>query len=353
MWLNSDLSTIHRSTYLGGSGGERIDSLAFANGKLYVAGNTGSASFPVPENGAITTWGSGSAFVAMLAADLASIDGGSFYRGNTSASAAEILVNGSDVFLAGTTTSTTLPASEGSAEPTNSGGTCGFAAAFNTALTQVKQSTFLACSGATVQVFGADLGNSSLYISGRTQRDNLPGSATGAQPARASGGSWDAFILAITADLAGPKPNADIEVVKVGSDTRVANEFVYYLVSVTNNGPDNATEVLIEDTLAEEITVASWQCSGFDGASCPNSSGSGDISETAAIPDGGRLEYEICGYVGYSNTISNTAAVSVPSHTLDPVEGNNSDTAIIHDPRLFADGFEDPGLPPWCPSPPA
>lgn len=347
--LNSDLSVIHRSTYIGSAGGDRIDSLAFADGKLFVAGKAGSSSFPVPETGAVTLFQANTGFIASVAPDLSAVTGGSYYRGNVTVSIAEVLVDGSDVFLTGTTTSTELPATEGAQEPTSIGGTCGFAAIFNTALTEIQQSTFMACGGSTTQVFGADFGNNTLYVSGRTQRSALPGSDTGAQPARASGGSYDAFIIASTSDLAGPKPNADIEVLKVGSETRVGNEYVYYLVSVTNNGPDDATEVLIEDTLPEEIALASWQCSGFDGASCPNSSGGGDISETAAIPDGGRLEYEICGYVGFSNTVSNTATASVPSHTLDPEDDNNSDTAIIQDPRLFADGFEEPDLPPWCP----
>lgn len=349
--LNSDLSEIHRSTYLGSSGFDRIDSLAFADGKLYVAGDAGEANFPVSGDGAITAWGANGSFVAVLAADLSAIDGASFYRGNTSTSIAEVRVNSDDVYLTGTTTSTVLPATTGGAEPTNNtGGTCGFAATFNLALTQVKQSTFVACGGGKVQVFAADFGNNSLYFSGRTQRIDLPGSATGAQPAKSGGGSYDAFIIAMTADLAGPKPNADIEVIKTGSDKRIANKYILYTINVKNIGPDTASEVLIEDTLPAEISAASWQCNGFNGASCPHANGSGSISETAAIPLGGRLEYKICGYAGFSSTVSNTASASVPSHTLDPQSNNNSDTVIMQDPRLFADGFEDPTLPPWCPS---
>jgi uncharacterized repeat protein (TIGR01451 family) len=349
--LNSDLSTILRSTYLGSSGHDRIDSLAFANGNLYAAGNTGSASFPVPVGGAIPTWASGSAFVAQLAADLTAIDGASFYRGNVGVSTAEVLVNGSDVFLTGTTTATTLPATEGSAEPTNPGGTCGFAAAFNLALTTINQSTFVACGGNTLQVFGADSGNSNLYLAGRTRRNDLPNSATGAQPARASGGSYDAFIIAMTADLAGPKPNADIAVTKTGSPQRLINKYVRYWVTVTNNGPDGATEVLIEDILPNEVGAASWRCEAFGGATCPQNNGNGDIALNAALPVGGGLELQICAEVDLSDEVSNTATASVPSHTLDPVGDNNSATAVMNDPRLFADGFEDTDLPDWCPNP--
>lgn len=109
-----DLSTLHRSTYLGSGGSDRIDSLAVGNGKLYVTGGAGSNNFPVPGSGAITTWGSGSAFVAMLATDLSTIDGASYYLGNAGVSVAEVVLGGSDVFLTGSTAATTLPATEGS-----------------------------------------------------------------------------------------------------------------------------------------------------------------------------------------------------------------------------------------------
>ena len=62
------------------------------------------------------------------------------------------------------------------------------------------------------------------------------------------------------------------------------------------------------------------------------------------------LEYSICGRAdSLPSLVVNTAQADVASHTLDPVAGNNSDSTTMIDPRLFADGFEDADLPPWCP----
>jgi len=72
--LNSNLTQILQSTYLGGSGGDLAYSLAIhpTTGDVYVAGGTGSTSFPKTTGGAQASNGGGiDAFVARLTADLA------------------------------------------------------------------------------------------------------------------------------------------------------------------------------------------------------------------------------------------------------------------------------------------
>src|SRR5690606_23934562 len=122
--------------------------------------------------------------------------------------------------------------------------------------------------------------------------------------------------------------------------------------NVINNGPDGATEVMIEDILPNELGPAGWHCEAFGGASCPQNNGNGDIEVTAALPVGGGLDFQVCAEFPSGGEVSNTASASVPSHTLDPEGDNNSATAVMNDPSLFRDGFEDTGqLPPWCPNP--
>jgi len=73
--LNSNLTQILQSTYLGESGGDLAYSLAIhpTTGEVYVAGETGSTSFPKTTGGAQASNGGGiDAFVARLTADLAS-----------------------------------------------------------------------------------------------------------------------------------------------------------------------------------------------------------------------------------------------------------------------------------------
>jgi cell division protein FtsI/penicillin-binding protein 2 len=83
--LNSNLTQILQSTYLGGSGTDQAKALAIhpKTGEVYVAGYTLSADFPNTTGGAQKDYGGyGDAFVARLSADLAegrrSADGGGY-----------------------------------------------------------------------------------------------------------------------------------------------------------------------------------------------------------------------------------------------------------------------------------
>ena len=355
--LSANLDTHYRSTFLGGSAPDRVGHLWFGEGNLYVAGDTNSSTL-VPPEGAVPDYTPQSPFVFALSADLTTRVGATYFAGTTYAagkytSVGRLANHDGTIYLAGTTRSNTLPGTTGGAQPDNIGTRpCGFIAAFNPTLTTLKQATYIACGEPYRDVFVNDVAfaNNAIYLTGTTNRATLPGSDTGAQPANAGSGTDDGFILTTTSDLAGPKPNADLAVEKTGSPKRIANRYVRYSVEVTNNGPDDAVDALIQDTLPPELGATNWTCLAFDGASCPNATGSGSIAETATLPNGGRLEYELCALViGGASNIINVAEATVASHTLDPVGGNNSDDAVMFDPRIFGDGFEDANLPPFCP----
>ncbi|MBK7042975.1 MAG: hypothetical protein IPH50_04305 [Rhodanobacteraceae bacterium] len=358
--LSADLGTHLRSTFLGGNtANDRIDYLKFGEGNLYASGTTSAFNFPVPANAAVPVRTAGSSFVFALSADLTTRVGGTYWGGTSETAAAptflgRLATHDGTIYLAGNTRANSLPGTLGGAQPDNTGTRiCGYVAAFNPTLTTIKQATYIACGEPDRDVYVNDLAfaNNALYLTGTTNRATLPGSATGAQPMNAGSGNDDGFIMIATGDLAGPRPNADLAVEKTGSLERVANHYVRYWVSVTNNGPDAAVDALIQDTLPPEIGAANWICTAFNGAVCPNASGSGSIAETVTLPNGGRLEYELCALaINAASDILNVAAASVASHTLAPVSGNNSDDAALFDPRLFADGFESVVLPPFCPS---
>jgi hypothetical protein len=77
--LNSGLTQILQSTYLGGSDGDYAHDLAIhpTTGDVYVAGETKSTNFPGTSGGAQTSYGGGKedAFVARLTANLAATGG--------------------------------------------------------------------------------------------------------------------------------------------------------------------------------------------------------------------------------------------------------------------------------------
>ena len=354
--LSANLDTHLRSTFLGGGAAERIEELWFGEGNLYISGSTSSGTL-VPPNGAVSAFTPQNPFLFAMSADLSARVGATYWAGTTYVASqftniGRVASHDGTIYLAGTTRSNSLPGTTGGAQSSNTGGRpCGFVAAFNPTLTTIKQATYVACGESFRDVFVNDVAfaNDTLYLTGTTSLDTLPGSATGAQPSNAGNGTNDGFILAMTGDLAGPRPNADLAVEKTGSDLRIANRYVRYWVNVTNNGPDTAANALIQDALPAELGATGWICTAFGDASCPNASGSGSIAETVTLPSGGRLEYQLCARVIGGPIIINVAQATVASTMLDPVSGNNSDDAQMFDPRLFGDSFEPYTLPPFCP----
>lgn len=354
--LSANLGTHLRSTFLGGGAAERIEELWFGEGNLYISGRTSSGTL-VPPEGAVSVFTPQNPFLFAMSADLTTRVGATYWAGTTYVASqftniGRLASHEGTIYLAGTTRSNSLPGMTGGAQASNTGGNpCGFVAAFNPTLTTIKQATYVACGEPFRDIFVNDVAftNDTLYLTGTTNLATLPGSATGAQPANAGNATEDGFIMAMTGDLAGPRPNADLAVEKTGSDRRIANRYVRYSLKVTNNGPEQAAGALIQDTLPPQLGATNWICTGFDGANCPNASGNGSIAETVTLPNGGRLEYELCALTIGGPTIINVAQATVASNTLDPVSANNSDAVTMFDPRIFADGFEPNSLPPFCP----
>ena len=349
--MSPALDILYPSTYLGGSGSERIDGLAATDLGVYATGTTASSNFPVAPDAAKPNAGAGDGFVALLSPDLTTRLGATFYGGtNGSVSLAGVVTLDSEVLIAGTTTSSGLPMTAGAMQSSNpTGGICGFAARFSETLNQIRQSTYVACGGNIVQVYGLATAADTLYVAGRTQSLTLPGTDGAAQPVRA--GNYDAFILAVSGDLAGPRPTADLAVTKTGSTRRVLGRWIQYTVTVENLGPDNAEDARIQDLLPPETDAANWRCTAAAGASCPQANGTGSIDAVTTLPVGGRLTFELCARTPHwPALVINTAEATVAAHTLDPVAANDHDSAVTEDPSLFSDGFEDLHTPAGCPA---
>lgn len=119
---------------------------------------------------------------------------------------------------------------------------------------------------------------------------------------------------------------ADISVTKADSLTNiVAGANTQYAISVRNLGPSTAPAVTLADTLPSDLTC-SFTAAASGGATGFTSSGSGDLSETLAMPAGSRVDYTVnCSLaLTASGSLANTATVS--SSVTDPVAANNSAT---------------------------
>ena len=111
-------------------------------------------------------------------------------------------------------------------------------------------------------------------------------------------------------------PQADIAVTKTGPAAVVAGTVFSYFVTVSNNGPSTATNVVVEDPTPAGLT--------FVGGSGPCASGFPCTIATLAPGEGQTTRIDLFVPIDYAGppTFVNTASASSP--VPDPVPGNNS-----------------------------
>ncbi|MFZ8864224.1 MAG: hypothetical protein ACO2PP_27510, partial [Thermocrinis sp.] len=120
--LNSGLTQILQSTYLGGSGSDYAAALAIhpATGEVYVAGKTDSRNFPKTTGGAQVAHGGGDedAFVARLNKDLTQILQSTYLGGSDMDEARALAIHPTtgEVYVAGYTLSSNFPKTAGGAQ---------------------------------------------------------------------------------------------------------------------------------------------------------------------------------------------------------------------------------------------
>ena len=122
-------------------------------------------------------------------------------------------------------------------------------------------------------------------------------------------------------------PTADLSITKTASpDPVTTGDDLTYTVTVTNNGPDPATSVVVTDNLPAETTFVS--CASTGGGVC-GGSGNNRTVTFPLLPSGQSQTITFVANVSCSvadgTVISNTATVS--SSTPDPNSNNDSSTA--------------------------
>ena len=201
--LNSSLTQILQTTSLGGSGSDSATALAISGGEVYVAGETLSTNFPRTTGGAQeNNRGWRDAFVARLNSNLTQILQSTYLGGSGSDSATALAISGGEVYVAGETLSTNFPNTTGGAQGSKSGiySWDAFVARLNSSLTQILQSTYLGGrydDRALALAIHPTTGD--VYVTGWTSSDNFPRTAGGAQGSR--GGSSDAFVARLDSSL--------------------------------------------------------------------------------------------------------------------------------------------------------
>ena len=116
--LNSELTAITASTFIGGSGTEQVrDMVIQGDGTVILCGGTGSSDFPVTENchdgtfngGNTDDFYEGDGFITIMDQALTTLIGSSYLGGRGDDHASAIIVNNNDIIVAGETRSSNFP----------------------------------------------------------------------------------------------------------------------------------------------------------------------------------------------------------------------------------------------------
>ena len=206
--LNSALTSVLRSTYLGGGDHDTAGAIAIhpMTGDVYVAGATASTNFPRVFGAAQPSFGGGNfdTFVARLNNTLTAVFQATYLGGGDQDTVGALAIHPTtgDVYVVGATRSTNFPGTSGGAQAANAGGFGdAFAARLNPSLTTLAQATYLGGSGEDVGLgLAIHPATGDVYVVGSTSSGNLPGTGGGAQPA--VGGNGDGFLARLTFGLA-------------------------------------------------------------------------------------------------------------------------------------------------------
>jgi hypothetical protein len=116
--LNSELTFIEASTFLGGDGGEQVsDMVIHTDGRVLVCGGTTSSDFPVTEDSYDAHYGGGYAdefyegdgFLTVFDPSLKNCERSTFLGGHSADHVGSIVINSKDIVLAGETWSDDFP----------------------------------------------------------------------------------------------------------------------------------------------------------------------------------------------------------------------------------------------------
>jgi uncharacterized repeat protein (TIGR01451 family) len=284
--INTTGTSLTYSTYLGGGGTDKGRGIAVDSaGNAYVTGLTSSAvptPFPISSGAYQTTNAGGAdAFVTKLNPDATVVPASdqliySTYLGGSDDDAGNGIAvddNGNAFVTGETASSINFPTLSPPAQGFYGGGSNdAFVTQMTASGTSLVYSTYLGGSdddhGLSIAV---DLAGSA-YITGQTVSIDFPIISPGIQETFGGGVDRDGFVTKIGL-------GADLAITKTDSpDPVLAGNNLTYTITVTNSGPDDATNVTVTDPLPGEVTFVSavgtgWVCNELSGTvTCTRSS---------------------------------------------------------------------------------
>jgi uncharacterized repeat protein (TIGR01451 family) len=191
------------------------------------------------------------------------------------------------------------------------GGTCTASGSGN-----VNDSVNLPSGGSVTYTASCTLSSAATGTLSNTATVTAAGGVTDPTPGNNS--ATDSDTLAASADLSITKTDGVMTAIPTGTLT--------YTITAANAGPSDAPGATVADTFPASLTCT-WTCAGAGGGTC-TASGSGNLNDTANLPNGGSVTYTASCTLSSAatGTVSNTATVTAPGGVTDPTPGNNSAT---------------------------
>jgi hypothetical protein len=203
--LNSTLTTLSASTFIGGSGADVGNGIALdSSGNVYITGSANSG-FPTTSGAYDETHNTGTdVFVSKLNSTLTTLSASTFIGGSGADVGRGIVLDSSgNVYITGSTADSTtdFPATSGAYDETFNGLSPDvFVSKLNSGLTSLSASTYLGGSDGDQSANGIALDSSgNVYITGFTSSTNFP-TTPGAYDTSNSG-SYDAFVSKLNSGL--------------------------------------------------------------------------------------------------------------------------------------------------------
>lgn len=256
----SETSSLIYGTYLGGNRFDRGSGVAVDNdGVAYITGSTYSdQNFPLKNAYSSVLQGSTDAFLIKLDTKQSGTNGllyGTYLGGNNKTDGSGIAINNENVaYITGSTRSTSNFPLKDSIQSTLNGTINSFVVVIDTNQTYASSLLFGTYIGGNAQDSGASIdvdSSNNIYIVGSTNSNNNFPIINAYQ--NSLSGSEDAFLTKI--GIAAP---TDLVLEKTSCKCEVCiNEKLPYTLTVTNNGPNEAVNIVVTDIIPFGVYVYS------------------------------------------------------------------------------------------------
>ena len=310
--LTSDGAAFRYSTYLGGRAQDEGNGVAVnAEGEAFITGHTQSSDYPTVNPAQSNLGGRADVVISHLDAAGASLLSSTYVGGNSQDKGLDITIDeNSRVYVTGSTFSKDFPITSNAAQSIQGmGGMDAFVLKLSASGTSILYGSYLGGNGNDVgQAISVDALENT-YIAGTTASSDLP--RTAPLQATPSGG----FL----AQLSGNAPGLANLTITMGESAEPVERGkpLTYTITVTNEGPDIATGVMVTDKLPARLRVTAIS------SSQGNCQGEPVVCELGSLGSGTQATVTITGTPLAAPWILENRA-SVFSELPDPTGSNNS-----------------------------